>query len=364
MQKLIFSDGVEYAASDFTFWATALNAGFVDRTKLWAGAGGVWTGGVVATVSGLTASVSGPFKGHANGELIQVTSPANLLMANGTTNYVIATYATSDDTPATYYGAGSPPNKRRNDAPAITVRQSGPAIIGNNEIDLATVTTSGGAITLITDTRILLPQVDNSGNLVMGSLKTVDGVDVSVHAAQIGNSTTAGHVKLGAAGGATPYSTLRGDWLKEEFIDVGAAFAATKILDDADFGAPPASSQPFAATGLLFLQSYVPTRQGDLLAAGYGPRVCTRYTLTFTATGIISVPIYLTNWDDTVRIKANGVSLFSSNTPNNGTAQVLSFNTVIGSNTIQVYLANVGGNQYHVTVDCDVLTAAGVTFTG
>lgn len=365
MQKLIFTDGVEFFASDFTFWASALEAAFTNRTQIWGGAGGVWSGGVVGNGGGLVATVSGPLKGQANGQYIAITSPANqTLPANGT-SFIIAVYQTTDDTPATFYGAGSPPNKHRNDTPTVINRTTGAAILANGEIDLATVVTGAATITTITDTRIILPSSDNSGNILLGALKTIDGMDPSVHQTLIGTSSTAAHVKLGAPGGATPYGTLGGAWTKDEFIDVGGAFAVGHILDDSDFGAPPASSQPFVATGLLYLESFVPTRYGDLVVDVNNVRVCSRYTLNFSSPSIQTISVYLTYWDDTIRVKGNGTTLYSNAAASTGSGlQVLTFSTVVGANTIQVYHANTEGGVGNVGVVCGVLSAAGVLFTG
>lgn len=365
MQKLIFTDGVEFFASDFTFWASAIEAAFTNRTQMWAGAGGVFSGGVVGNGGGLVATVSGPLKAHANGQYISIAVPANQTLTASATNYIIAVYQTTDDTPATFYGAGSPPNKHRNDTPTIINRTSGPAVLANGEIDLATVVTGASTITTITDTRIILPSTDNSGNILLGALKTIDGMDPSVHQTLIGTPTIAAHLKLGAPGGATPYSVLGGAWQKDEFIDVASALPATYVLNDSDFTSPPASSQPFASgLGPVYITTYVPTRNGDLVANGYGPHVCTRYTLTFTATSVQQVTVGLTAWDDTIRVKGNGTQLYSASAANGGTYQVLTFNTVVGTNTIQIYHGNTDGNQFYLYVACNALTLPGITFTG
>lgn len=363
MQRALAIDGVEWAAADMTFLQTGIYNGIKNRTIIRTGTSGVFSGGVVANPSGFTITISGPLKFHANGELGIIASPANVTAAPSTTNYIIGVYQETQDTPATYYGGGGPPNIHANETPTVIVRGTA-AVEANGEVNLATVVTNGSTSTSITDTRIILPSADGVGNMLLGPLKTIDGMDPSAHQVLVATSAVLGHVVLGAAGGATPYNTLRGTWKCESFIDVAATFAGTKILDDADFTSPPASSEPFNTTGLAFNTQYVPTRQGDLAVAGYGPRVAQRYTLNFTATGVVSVAIGLSNWDDGIRIKANGVSLFSTGTASNGAGQVFNFNTVVGANTIVVYLCNGGGNQFHVNVICDVLAQAGMIFTG
>jgi hypothetical protein len=350
MQKLIFSDGVEFFASDFTFWSDAIQAGFADRTKLWAGSGGVWTGGVVASVGGLVVSVSGPFKGHANGELIQVTTPANITLPDNVTRFIIATYAQTDGTPATYYGAGAPPNKRRSDTPTITA-STAPAVLGSGQIDLATVTTAGGIVTVNTDTRIILPQVDAAGNLVMGALKTVDGVDVSVHAAAIGNGTTAGHVKLGSAGGAAQFEVAGGYWIVERYV---FNRANTFVPDDTDFSAPPATVDVFR----------VPTVDGSFDFNTYGPSYNLRATLNFTSTATFTLNARIEAFDDGIRIKdSTGAAVFNNGVASANANQTVTMQVNTGSNVWRIYGANGGGNQMITQLLNSVLRDARITFT-
>jgi hypothetical protein len=353
MQKLIFSDGVEFFASDFTFWSDAIQAGFVDRTKLWGGAGGVWTGGVVASAGGLVVSVSGPFKGHANGELIQVTTPANLTLANNNTNYVIATYAQTDGTPATYYGAGAPPNKRRSDTPTITSRTSGPAILGNGEIDLATVVTAAGAIVgSPTDTRIILPQVDASGNLVMGALKTVDGVDVSAHAAFIGTGATAGHLKLGALGGAARFEVAGGYWIVSRYV---FNRANTFVPNETDFSAPPG--------GVTVDTFRVPTVDGTFDFHAFGPEYNLRAELNFSSSATFTVNARIEAFDDGIRIKdSTGLDVFSNGTASQNANQTVTMQVNTGANQWLIYGANGGGNEMITQLLTDILRNGNVTF--
>lgn len=362
MQRAIATDGVEFAAADFTFDQAGVFNGLLNRTIIWAGSSGVFSGGGVANPATFNITITGPLKFHANGELGIIASPANVTAAPSTTNYIIAVYGETTDTPATYYGGGSPPNLHANETPTVICRGT-PAVEANGEVNLATVVTNGSTSTSITDTRVLLPFV-TAGNITLGALKTIDGMDPSVHVALVGTPTVVGHNLLGGIGGATPYGTLAGAWKRDQFLDVGSTFASNKLLDDADFTSPPGSSEPFNTTGAAFNTQYLPTRQGDLMDASYGPRVAHRYTLTFTATGIVSIAIGISNWDDTIRVKANGSTLYSNTTASQGTGQVVNFNTVVGTNTIQVYLCNGGGNQYHVNVICSILAQAGMVFTG
>lgn len=363
MQRTLALDGVEWSAADMTFDQTGRINRAKNSTKIWAGTGGVWTGGVVSNPSGLTIAISGPLQFHANGEIGIIASPANLTVPISATSYIIAVYAETQDTPATYYGGGSPPNIHANETPTVIWRAS-PAVLGNGEIPLATVVTDGTHATSITDTRVILFSSDNLGNLLLGAGLTIDGMDPSAHQALVATSSQLGHVLLGGSGGATPYGTMRGAWLRDAFYDVGSSYASSKLLDDADFTSPPASSQPFVATGAAYNSQYLPTRQGDLFDSAYGPRIAARYTLTFTATGIISVALGISHWDDTIRVKANGTTLYSNTSPSGGAGQVVNFNTVNGSNTIQVYLCNGGGNQFHVNLVSNVLAQAGIVFTG
>jgi hypothetical protein len=366
MQVAIATDGVEWAAADMTFLVNGLKTAILNRTTTWAGTGGVFAGwgGVVTSPSGLTLAISGPLRFHANGELGVIAAPSNVTATASITQYVIAVFATTDDTPAAYYGGGGPPNLHRNDTPTVIVRPA-PAVLANGEVSLATVVAGGASITTITDTRIILPSVDASGNLVMGSAATVQGVNLPAHVALVGTSGAIGHLKLGAPGGAAAYSVLGGTWLMEQFVDVAATLAATTVLDDANFSAPPASSQPILTTGQAYTTEYVPTRQGDLIVNGYGPRVCTRYTLNFSSTGVQTVTILLTCWDTTVRVKANGITLTTQNAASGGAGLILTFSTVVGANTIQIYHGNVDGNQFYLNANCTVLaTGTGVLFTG
>lgn len=362
MQRALALDGVEWSAADMLFLQNGLMNRIKNETKIIAGSSGVYTGGVVANPAAFTITITGPLQFHANGELGIIASPTNVTAAPSTTNYIIAAYLETQDTPATYYGGGSPPNIHANETPTVICRGT-TAVEASGEVLLATVVTNGSTSTSITDNRNMLPYVVG-GNLLLGALKTVDGMDPSVHQALVATSAVLGHVLLGASGGATPYGTLRGAWKLEEFYDVGSSFAAGKILDDADFTSPPASSEPFNTAGAAFNTQYIPTRQGDLIRNGYGPRVASRYTLNFTATGTVSVNLGLSYWDDSVRLKANGVSLFNTGTASPGSGGVYNFSTVAGPNTIQVYNCNGAGSEFGINLVCSVLADPGMIFTG
>lgn len=349
MQKLIFTDGTEFVAADFTYWADALQTAFTDRTQLWAGTGGVFSGGVVSTVSGLTVAVSGPLKAHANGELIQVTSPANLLLPDASTRYIIATYATTDDTPATYYGAGSPPNKRRHDAATVTASAT-PAVLASGQIPLATVVTAAGAIFTITDTRVLLPFVDASGNLNMGALKTVDGVDLSVHVTTQGNTTVSAHVTKGSIGGAAVYEAAAGYWIVERYV---FARAGTFIPDDTDFSAPPATVDTFRHA----------TPDGHFDFHAYGPEYNIRATLNFTSTATFTVNARIEAFDDSIRVKSNGSLEFSNGVATANANQTVTMHVATGANNWVIYAANGGGNQMITQLLTDILRDGRITFT-
>ncbi len=367
MQRALAIDGVEWTAADFTFDQNGRINGTLQRTQVWAGSSGVWTGGLVAAASGLNISITGPFQFQALGEMGVIASPANILLPANSTLFIVGQYLETADTPATYYAAGSPPNLHQNPTPAIVFRTSGgggAAVEANKEVNLATVVTGAATITTVTDTRKLLPSVDGNGNILLGSGATIDGMDPSVHQTLIGSTSVAAHTKLGAPGGATPYGTLSGAWTKDEFIDVASAFGAGKILDDSDFASPPGSSQPFAATGLLYLETFVPTRYGELAVDGYGPHFCTRYTLNITATGIFTVQMYATYWNNTIRVKGNGTSLYSNGSSSGGNAVSITFSTVVGANTIQVYHANCDGLDLNLGFVCSVLQDSRVIFTG
>lgn len=352
MEKLLFWDGAEYDADDFTFWSDAIEGGFQDRTKLWAGRGGVWTGGEVTDAGGLDVDISGPFKGHANGDLIQITSPATITLPDNATRYIIATYATDDDTPATYYGAGSPPDRHRNDNPTITASTT-PANINSNQIPLATVVTLSGAIDSITDTRVILPSVDNSGNIDLGDGATVDGIDISDHAATIGDGTTAGHLKLGAAGGAAQYEAVGGYWVVDRYV---SGRAANFIPDDADFLTPP-----MGVTVDTFRTSSV---DGTFDFHAYGPEYNLRAILYFDSTDTFTVSARIQAYDDTIRVKdSTGSDIFSNGTANQNADQTLTMQVNTGANAWKVYGCNGGGDEMITQLITTILRDPRVTFT-
>jgi hypothetical protein len=351
MQRLIATDGVEVTAADFTFDQDGKENAIRDRTQLWSGAGGVFSGGVVAVVSGLTVSVSGPLKFQANGELGQITSPANQTVANGATNYVVAKYGTSDGTPATFYGGGSPPFIRRSDSPTIVVRTSGPAVLGAGEVDLATVTASGGAVTLITDTRIVLPTV-SGGNVVLGAGHTIDGVDPSVHVATIGTNVVAGHLLLGAPGGAARYEDVplaAKYWIVEQYVfNRSTGF----IPDDSDFDTPPT-----AVTTWRDL-----TLDGSHMREGFGPEYNWRLVLNFTSTAAFSGAARILSNDDTMRVKMNGSTIFSRGSSSLNLNTSITLPVLLGVNTLKLFFCNAGGDEWRNNFFTDLLRDGRITF--
>ncbi len=334
MQKTLAIDGVEWLAADFTFDQDGKDLAITNRTQLWAGSSGVWKGGVVAHTSGLTVSVSGTLEFHALGERGVIVTPSAQTAADGHTNYVIAVYGTTSDTPAAYYAGGSPPNLHVHDAPAVIIRFSGPAIEGNGEVDLATVVASGGTVTAVTDTRRFLPYVDAAGqNLVVGEGFKLDGVDVSDDLCLT--------------------TTLGGAWAHDMFIGTGSEGVAG-VIDDSDFVGP------------TLFHMFQPTRQGDLYSTIMNLRLCNRFTLDFHSDTVQSVTVTLAVWDDTIRLKAGplaGVSiLFSATAAGNNHAET--FSTVVGNNRIQIYQANPSDDLGCCIVQCGVLAQSGIRFTG
>lgn len=335
MQKTLAVDGVEWIAADMTFDQDGKVNAIKNRTQLWAGTSGVWQGGVVTVSAGLVVTVSGTLKFNSLGEMGIIATPGALTAVNAMTNYVIATYGTTSDSPAAFYAGGSPPNLHVHDAPTVSIRQSGPAIEGNNEVNLATVVASGGAITLITDTRKLLPYYDAAAqNLVLGESVTIDGFDPS---------------EAIGPGGATPYATLGGDWTHDTYIGTALQTAA---LDDTDFTS--------------FQRMYQPTRVGDLSHTITNLRLMNRFTLTFHSDTVQNVTVQLVAWDDTVRLKANGTTLFSATAAGDYTTGAANqvFATVIGTNTIQVYQGNPAGDLGVCLVACNVLSLSAIKYTG
>lgn len=338
MVKTLATDGVEWLAADMTHDQSGIRQAITDRTQLWAGTSGVFYGGVVAVVSGLTVSVSGPLAFHANGELGEITSPGNWVMADDATNYVIAHYTEALTHPASFYsGIGPTPDLYYDAAPEIIVRTSAAAVEASGEVNLATVVTASGSISSHTDTRRLLPYFNTGArDIVLGPGGTIDGVDPSVIAP--------------GPGGSTPYYTLGGAWAHDMFLGTGSESVP---LDDGSFSSPQ--------------HMFRPTRFGDLDFSMFSLKVMNRFTLTFHSDTIQSVTVQLVLWDDNVRLKANGTTLFSQSTAGDyntsGSSQM--FSTVIGTNTIQVYQGNMNsGDLGCCMVECGVLSQSGIKFTG
>lgn len=346
MQKTKAIDGTEWQAAQMTFMQNGYLNGFLNRTKLWAGTRGVFTGGVVATVSGLTVSVSGPLQFTANGELGIIAAPPNQVLANNATNYIIAKYAETEDTPAIFYGSGSPPNVHVNETPSIINRTSGPAILGNGEVDLATVTTSGGAVTLITDTRIILPTV-TEGNIALGALKTIDGVDPSVHVATVATNVILGHVLLGAAGGAAKFEDVPAAakyWIVDSYI---FGRSGGTVLDEADFTSPPG--------GETVKMHREVTTGGAIWKEGYGPEWNIRGTLNFTSSAAFNHTGRVLTVDDSIRVRLNGTQVYIRSTSATDLDASFTLPIVLGSNQLKFYFCNNGGAEWRLNLLLDEL---------
>jgi hypothetical protein len=353
MQRLIATDGVEITAGDFQHEQDGKENAIRDRTQLWAGTNGVFAGGVVSSLGGLSIAISGPLQFQANGELGTINAPANQLVANGATNYVIAKYGTVDSVLATYYGTASPPFIRRSDNPTIVVRTSGPASLGAGEANLATVTASGGAITLITDTRIVLPSVSN-GNILLGNLKTIDGVDPSVHVATVATNAVLGHVLLGAAGGAARFEDVPGAakyWIVELYVKTRSNGF---LPDDSDFDTPPG--------GITVTTWRDMTYDGSHMREGSGPEYNWRLTLNFTSSANFNASARILSNDDAVRVKLNGSTIYSTTTSHVDLNTAVTLPVVIGANTLKLFFCNGGGSEWRNNLFTSLLLDNRITF--
>lgn len=354
MQKSLAIDGTEWQAADMTFMQDGYINAILRRTKRLLGTSGVVTGGVVTSAGGLNIAISGPLEFAVNGEYGIINAPANQALANNNTNYIVAKYSETDDTPALFYGAGVTPLIHRNETPTIISRTTSPAVESAGEVDLATVTTSGGAITLITDTRIITPSVSN-GNISLGPLKTIDGVDPSVHVTTVATNAVLGHVLLGAPGGAARYEDLPAA-TKYYIVDLYIAGRGNGFIpNDSDFTSPP-----IGRTVKTFRYT---TYDGSFWREGSGASWNLRATLNFNSTTAFNKTANVLTVDDSVRVKLNGSDVYSNGSAVDDLDRALTLPIVQGSNVLKLFMSNNGGGAWRINFLTDLLRDSRITFT-
>lgn len=342
-QRAIATAGVEWDATDMTFDQDGRDLDFLKRTIFQMGnAGGVLQGGVVADGGGFVVTITGPLHFTVRGELAEVTSPGPVTLAASNTYYVIARFETTDDTPATYFGGGTPPFKHRNLTPTVFGRLT-PAVTNDYEIPLATVVTNGGGIASITDTRVTVPTV-TAGNIVLGAGNTVDGVDPSAHVLQTADDSTLAHVRLQHPNSAS-FGIVVG---KAARANLAVPFYTVQVYHHDDLGHVPdfGDFTPPPDSETLGIYHH-PSLYGEFWMSGSGPKWIMRCIMDFEASNVSPDPInaLMLAVNSRMRVKLNGSTIYTFSSTDETGANFMTLNPVQGTNTLELYFGN-GAAEY------------------